>query len=154
MRVSGVRNIVIGLFPLSALVACGASPPPDPSSPAATASPVEALSSAEQACEAAQRAGVPVRCRMGVLDDVPAVFMEFASVADANQAMAVMTRRVGKPFCYEAGGTEVHANALLVAGGAYRSFDCKEVAWRDWARSRDATPEEGGSLAAAKVDGG
>jgi hypothetical protein len=139
MRTSLLQFIFVAksLF-LLPLAACGGPQPVAPPPPASGASAVEMLSMAENSCESAQRSGVPVRCRLGIVDGVPAAVMEFPSHDEADKHAGAMTKRVVKPFCDDADGQQAHASAILMVEDQYRSFDCAKRQWSEWEHAQDA----------------
>jgi hypothetical protein len=139
MRMSLLQCIVAAksLF-LLPLASCGGAQPAPPPPPASGASAVEMLSMAENSCEASQRAGISVRCRLGIVDGLPAVVMEFPSHDEADKQAAAMTKRVVKPFCDDADGQQAHAGAVIMVEDQYRSFDCAKRQWSEWEHAQDA----------------
>jgi hypothetical protein len=144
MRKSVLQSILAAQsLSLVLLASCGGSQPA-PSQAPPEASAVEMLSTGKRSCEAAQRAGVPVRCQVAIIDGVPAVVMEFSSHDEAEKHAGTITKRVGAPFCDEAEGLKSHASAVIMAENQYRSFDCAKRQWSEWARSKDAGSGDGG----------
>jgi hypothetical protein len=145
MRMSWLRGLVAAQsLSLLSLASCGGSSSVAAPAPPPVASAVEMLSSAEQSCEAAQRLGIPVHCRLGIVDGVPSVVMEFPSHDEADKHAEAMTKRVGRPFCDEADGLQPHAAAIIMAEDRYRSFDCAKRQWSEWARGQDAGSADAG----------